>query len=487
MAEPENDRFELLQARLGALGPRALSDLDEGCIVVLPSITFPVEELRKIIGIGRYEERLLCMLLLLRAPKLEMVFISSLTVDPVVIDYYLSFLDDPEGARQRVRLVALDDADPLPLSEKLLARQGVLEDLSTFVEGKDAYLLPFNVTAAERAVATSIQVPIYGPRPGLAYAGSKSGSRHVAVEAGVEVLPGSEDLHSLDAVDAALETLGREHPEAVAAVIKLNYGFSGQGNAVVTLGEWNGSVVTTPTVFCADEESWESFGPKIERDGAIVEEMILDPGIVSPSVQLRIAADGSFEVVSTHDQILGGPGDQVYLGCRFPAHREYRGEIQEAGLRVAKTLAAKGVVGSFGIDFVIVPSDGQPAIYLSEINLRLGGTSHPFYTARFATGGSYDPVGGTLVVEGAERCYIATDNLKSERYKALKPSDLLAHIEAEGLAYRRDSGTGVILHMLGAVAEHGKLGVTCIAATIDEANDLYAAFVACLERYAGPG
>lgn len=487
MAEPDHDRFEELQGRLAELGPRALSDLDEGCIVVLPSITFPVEELRKIIGIGRYEERLLCMLLLLRAPKLEMVFISSLTVDPVVIDYYLSFLDDPEGARSRLRLIALDDTHPLPLSEKLLSREDLLGEISSFTAGKDAYLLPFNVTAAERALATSIQVPIYGPRPGLAYAGSKSGSRHVAVEAGVEVLPGSEDLHSLEAVDAALGWLKEEHPEAVAAVIKLNYGFSGQGNAVVNLGDWEGSVADAPTVFCAEEESWDSFGPKIERDGAIVEEMILDPGIVSPSVQLRIAADGSFEVVSTHDQILGGPGDQVYLGCRFPARADYRSEIQEAGLRVAKTLAAKGVVGSFGIDFVIVPRDDRIAVFLSEINLRLGGTSHPFYTARFVTGGTYDPVGGSLVVEGAERCYIATDNLKSERYKTLLPNDLLEHIETEGLAYQRDRATGVVLHMLGALAEHGKLGVTCIAETMTEANDLYAAFVATLEKYASPG
>ena len=96
---------------------------------------------------------------------------------------------------------------PAALSEKLLHRPDVLERLRTLVDGKDAYLLPFNVTAAERAVATSVGAPLYGPRPGLAYAGSKSGSRHIAIEAGVPVLPGREDLHSMDAVDDALRAL----------------------------------------------------------------------------------------------------------------------------------------------------------------------------------------------------------------------------------------------------------------------------------------
>ena len=85
MTDTGRDPFEELQERLAALGPRALSDLHDGTIVVLPSITFPVEELQKIIGIARYEERLLCLLLLLRAPRVRMVFVTSLPVDEAVV------------------------------------------------------------------------------------------------------------------------------------------------------------------------------------------------------------------------------------------------------------------------------------------------------------------------------------------------------------------------------------------------------------------
>src|ERR671918_212929 len=54
---------ELQRAFVDRLGPGSVSDLEEGTIVVLPSATFALAELRKIIGIARYEERLLCMVL----------------------------------------------------------------------------------------------------------------------------------------------------------------------------------------------------------------------------------------------------------------------------------------------------------------------------------------------------------------------------------------------------------------------------------------
>jgi hypothetical protein len=48
-------------------------DLEAGTVVVLPSLSFPTSELRKIVGIGFYEERLLFLLLLLRRPDVQIV------------------------------------------------------------------------------------------------------------------------------------------------------------------------------------------------------------------------------------------------------------------------------------------------------------------------------------------------------------------------------------------------------------------------------
>jgi hypothetical protein len=201
-----------------------------------------------------------------------------------------------------------------------------------------------------------------------------------------------------------------------------------------------------------------------------VEELLRHPDLRSPSVQLRISAGDGVEILSTHDQILGGPESQVYLGCRFPAHPDYRLNIQRAALRVGEVLAGEGVMGSFGIDFLVVGSD----VYLSEINLRLGGTTHPFWMARLATDAGYDVASGELRrPDGDARCYVATDNLKSEGLRGRSAADVISLVDRAGLAFDRASGTGVALHLLGAVPVAGKLGATCIGQSPEAADDLY--------------
>ena len=87
--------------------------------------------------------------------------------------------------------------------------------------------------------------------------------------------------------------------------------------------------------FEARDMSWAVYGAKIHEMGAIVEEFIEGALKRSPSVQYRIDPLGQIEVISTHDQVLGGRSNQVFLGCRFPADVSYRLDIQEEGLKLS--------------------------------------------------------------------------------------------------------------------------------------------------------
>ena len=457
-------------------------------MVALPSATFPVDELRKITAIQHYEERMLYTALLLRCPERRLVYLTSLPVDEAIVEYYLRFLPDPAGARRRLELVSLGDEGPQPLTHKLLARPDAVAQVRELVGGADgaddAYVLPFNVTASEARLADELDLPVFGARPDLAVLGTKTGSRRVAARAGVPVPAGAEDLRSVAEVERAVEALRAERPRAGAVVIKLNEGFSGQGNAIVDL---DGPVAPLPgskTTFCAAEESWESFSTKITREGAIVEELLDGPDVASPSVQVRIAPSGDYELLSTHDQILGGTGGHVYLGCRFPADAAYRLAIQEAAARVAGVLAAEGVIGSFGIDFLVVhEGEGEAAgdrdggVYLSEINLRMGGTTHPFWMTRLACEATYDATTGELLSDGRPTCYVATDNLKSGRLLGLRPGQLVDAVDRAGLGFDQGARSGVTLHLLGALPRFGKMGATCVAATPEDAEELYRALV----------
>jgi hypothetical protein len=457
-------------------------DLGEGTVVVLPSLSFPTAELRKIVGIGYYEERLLFLLLLLRRPGVKVVYLTSMPVEEAVVDYYLGFLPDPAAARSRLHMLAPGDPAPRSLTAKLLDRPELLDRVRELCEGPGgAFVQPFNVTTSEQELSERLGLPLYGPPAALASLGSKTGSRRVARLAQVPVLDGAEDLRSVEAVEEAARRLrGRPTPPVDAVVIKLNDGFSGQGNAVVDLAGLNGSLLDSPVTFCAEEESWPTFAAKIVEGGAVVEELLDVPGTVSPSVQLRILPGGVPQTLSTHSQVLGGPNRQVYLGCRFPADPPYRGQIRTAAERVGRILAARGVIGYFGVDFFVVPEGGREEVYLSEINLRVGGTTHPFGMASLVTDGSYDADAGHLVADGRPKSYLATDNLKSSVLVGCQPQEVIDRVARLGLAYDHRGRTGTTLHLLGALREYGKMGVTCIGDSEEEARQRYREVVAAL-------
>jgi hypothetical protein len=459
-------------------------DLEAGTVVVVPSLTFPVSELRKIVAIQHYEERMLYLLLLLRRRGVRVIYLSSAPIEDAVIEYYLSFTPDPTGARERLHLLSVGDPAPRPLTAKLLERPDLLESVRDLIDSPaEAFVLPFNVTPLEGALGEALGLPVYGPRPSHAALGSKTGSRRIARSAGVQVLAGADDLWSLGEVEWVIRRLRQRVPMPPGAVVKLNNGFSGQGNVVVALDRFSGSLDDATSSFCAAGESWVSFAAKIQQGGAVVEELLRAPGLASPSVQLRITPGGTTRVLSTHDQVLGGPNRQVYLGCQFPADAAYRSAIQEAACRAARVLASHGVIGSFGIDFFAVP-DGRhrQRVYLAEINLRIGGTTHPFGLAQLAMDAHYDAGSGRLHADGRAKSYLCTDNFKSARLVGSSPEAVIARLRRRRLAFDPRRKTGVTLHLLGALRGFGKMGMTCIGDSRAEAEHLYRETVATLER-----
>lgn len=450
-------------------------------LVVLPSLSFPASELSKITAIERYEERLLYLLLQLDDPATHIVYITSLPIDPAIIHYYLRFVRDPEGARQRLTLVSLGGFSGRGLARDLAGDTMALDRMRRLLADRDdrAVILPFNVTDAERHIAVQLGIPLFAVHPDLVALGSKTGSRRLARTAGVPVLPGVEDLWSTGDISAAVDTLRLHHPEIDAVVIKLNNGFSGQGNAMVMWHGVDADLADRETVFCAAGETWSSFAAKIAAEGAIVEQLV-HARSASPSAQAWISPAGDVTVVSTHDQVLGGPGGQVYLGCRFPATPEYRPEIIAHTHAVGRHLADAGVVGPFAIDFSVLPTtDAGPQICLSEINLRLGGTTHPFGMAVAATGARTDATTG-LHTDDGDRVYVSTDNLKEPALVGAAPGHVIARVDEAGLGFDVRRRAGVTLHLLGAVEEYGKLGAACIARSSDEADAMLSDLTALL-------
>ncbi len=129
----ELNRFAELQHRLAPLFRRVFPNPREPrTVFVNPSLSLDADVIANITGIAHYEERLLCMLLLLRLPRTRVVYVTSMPVDPAIVDYYLHLLPGIPGIHARKRLAMLschDDSTDQTLTEKLLARPRLLERL----------------------------------------------------------------------------------------------------------------------------------------------------------------------------------------------------------------------------------------------------------------------------------------------------------------------------------------------------------------------
>jgi hypothetical protein len=247
-----------------------------------------------------------------------------------------------------------------------------------------------------------------------------------------------------------------------------SYAYSVLGNAIVTKAD------RALTSFSMTGESWDTFMAKARDRGAVVEEYIEHRPLYYPSALACVTPDGRARVLATHDQVLGGATGQVYQGCTFPAAPEYRAEVGAAAARIADVLAGRGVVGVFGMDFFALKADAGYAALLCEINLRIGGTTHPFGAALLTTGATYDPATGLLMAGGQPKYYTATDNCASPCLRGRTPGDVVRAAERLGIGFDRERRTGNVFHLLGAVPEHGKLGFTSIGDSREEADELHA-------------
>jgi hypothetical protein len=308
-------------------------------------------------------------------------------------------------------------------------------------------------------------------------------------EAGVDLPLGFEDLRTEHEVENALVEIKEKRPQLRKAVVKLNESFSGEGNAILRYPEDAARPAIREAMreleFAVPTETREIYFAKFAQMGGIVEEFIDAREKTSPSAQMRVGPSGEVMAISTHDQILGGPSGQVYQGCHFPAQEEYRLPLQEVALKIGQVLASNGVVSRFAVDFLAWRNEPGAEWNLTalEINLRMGGTTHPYLALQFLTGGQLDPETGLfLSPTGHAKYYRATDNLKSEHYKGLLPEDLIEILTINKLHYGHGTESGVLFYLIGAVSEFGKLGLTAIANSREEVDELYQRTLDILDR-----
>ena len=124
-------QFEKLQAKLIPLW-QSISGLNpeeqgEQTVVIVPSQSIEFD--CKGAEMQSYEERMLFLLMLLRQPRTRIIYVTSQTILPTTLDYYLSLMPGviTSHAVERFINVAPEDRSPRSLTLKMLERPHLCE------------------------------------------------------------------------------------------------------------------------------------------------------------------------------------------------------------------------------------------------------------------------------------------------------------------------------------------------------------------------
>ena len=475
-------KFEAFQAGLPDLWRRISQGRVPRLAVAVPSLSLDLEGLPLPGGLLHFEERLLYLLHLLSQPACQLWFLTSHLISEEEVAYYLHFLRHVPyaHARRRLRMQPMVDRGLKPLTQKLLERPALLERIRQKIQGcPNAYLTVYTSTELEMRLAVELGLPILGTDPRHMHLAGKEQSRRLFEELGLDVPPGRVGLRDLeDLTGAILELLesGRVSPQRPYVVVKQNQGVSGLGNRKLSLMPfWNLLVADLQReekqarLAQALRRHWgdaegRAFWPRFERLGGVVEQFLEGESI---SVQVHVSPLGEVTIVGVLQELMDERGR--YRGAVFPAPGPLALPALRQARKVAEELAGRGVCGRFEVDFLV----HDQSVFALDLNFRKSNSTGSLRTLNLLAGGGYCPESNAYRdAAGQIRAMVTSDWLEVGSH-ARSPQDVIDLATEDGLNYSTATHTGVVFQMLGGVSANGRVGVTCVGGSSEEARQLF--------------
>ena len=212
----------------------ARTSTDES-VVVVPSISIERTTASSGTVTQAMEERALFLLLLLRQPRLRMIYVTSQPISEAIIEYYLGLLPGviPSHARARLTLCRSATRQRTSLSSKLLARPRLLREIRSLIPNPArSHLIPYNTTSSSGMSRCRWVFRCTGRTPASSTWAARPAVARMFEECGVQYPIGAEDLHTVDDIVAAVQGMRARRPSISQAIVKINEGVSGSGNAI---------------------------------------------------------------------------------------------------------------------------------------------------------------------------------------------------------------------------------------------------------------
>jgi L-propargylglycine--L-glutamate ligase len=437
--------------------------------VVLYSMNYAERILKELRYVRFSGERGLCHLAELRDRNARIIVLMSVPVADEVLEYHLADLYGLDAVarrsvRNRLTVLTPRSSEAEPLDRLVLNDGQILDRLRAEAKaGQRLSIANFMPSAEVDELARILDATVEeGCWQLSARWGSKLGARELLTAAGVPVPRGEPALvRDVAGAAAAVQRLAAGSAGPCRVLIKLdNPSWAGAvGNVLVRADRVHGPDSLEAAVE-AQHQPWDTFVEEL-ADGAVVEEFVA--GVTSsPSGVAEVATDGTVRLRATQEQLLESG---QYWGCRYPAGDGLRAEVAAATLRVGHTLAGLGYTGTFGVDFVATSAGRLVAI---EVNLRKVGPSYVL-TYLESLIGRRTGQDGLLRLDTSTVHYLHRRVHRPAALLGQRPGAVVERLRRAGLEFRDDTGTGVLLHMLGAVPDCGFVELTSVGTSAEMA------------------
>jgi hypothetical protein len=106
-------------------------------------------------------------------------------------------------------------------------------------------------------------------------------------------------------------------------------------------------------------------------------------------------------------------------------------------------------------------------------------------TLQFLTDGTYDSEAAIFTApSGQQKFFVASDHVESARYRTLTPDDLFDIVVRHSLHFDQTRQTGVVFHMMSALGELGRMGLTAVGNSHEDARAIYTRALTVLDQEA---
>ena len=259
-------------------------------------------------------------------------------------------------------------------------------------------------------------------------------------------------------------------PELQQVVLKLDAGVSGEGNALIDLRGATDEQLGERFDAMAARGAASGLDVYLERlsHGGIVEERIVGAELRSPSVQLELGADGADRLHARPDPLRPALPRLPLPGRARVRARDHRERAPDRRC-TASTPARVAVRESTTSSRATTTAPGRRT--RSRSTCAAAGRRTRWRRSSCSPAASMTPTRRPSPRPcGSPRHYVATDHLESPRLRALGHGGLLRLAALPRLAA---DGCGVVFHMLSALDELGRVGLTAIGSTAADAQSRF--------------